>query len=139
MRISDWSSDVCSSDLLVVDRQLQGYELAGQVAEPAIVGRLEAERLHIRRLRRHHDADQLLCVRPVMALVQGLERSKFHGMASVMLRLLGGGEAAAFLQARCQGGAVPVDELAGAVLVLGRIGSGPTGRGSWWERWGQLV
>src|SRR3546814_10948230 len=102
MRISDWSSDVCSSDLLVVDRQLQGYELAGQVAEPAIVGRLEAERLHIRRLRRHHDADQLLCVRPVMALVQGLERSKFHGMASVMLRLLGGGEAAAFLPARCQ-------------------------------------
>src|SRR3546814_3343390 len=63
-----------------------------------------------------------------MALVQGLERSKFHGMASVMLRLLGGGEAAAFLQARCQGGAVPVDELAGAVLVLGRIGSGLIGR-----------
>src|SRR3546814_1512220 len=84
----------------------------------------------IRRLRRHHDADQLLCVRPVMALVQGLERSKFHGMASVMLRLLGGGEAAAFLQARCQGGAVPVDELAGAVLVLGRIGSGLIGRRS---------
>src|SRR3546814_8681803 len=45
-----------------------------------------------------------------------------------MLRLLGGGEAAAFLQARCQGGAVPVDELAGAVLVLGRIGSGLIGR-----------
>src|SRR3546814_12479196 len=102
MSIIYWVSTVCAPDL--------------------------AELLHIRRLRRHHDADQLLCVRPVMALVQGLERSKFHGMASVMLRLLGGGEAAAFLQARCQGGAVPVDELAGAVLVLGRIGSGLIGR-----------
>src|SRR3546814_5412080 len=78
---------VGAQQLLVVDRQLQGYELAGQVAEPAIFGRLEAERLHIRRLRRHHDADQVLCVRPVMALVQCLERSKLHGMASVMLRL----------------------------------------------------
>src|SRR3546814_10957089 len=89
----------------------------------------------IRRLRRHHDADQLLCVRPVMALVQGLERSKFHGMASVMLRLLGGGEAAAFLQARCQGGAVPVDELAGAVLVPG----GQIGRAACRARGGKYV
>src|SRR3546814_20318911 len=105
---------VGAQQLLVVDRQLQGYELAGQVAEPAIVGRLEAERPHIRHPRRHHDADQLLSVRPRMALVPGLERSKLHGVASVQLRLLGGRGTDAIPKARCQGGPGPVADTAGA-------------------------
>src|SRR3546814_15789436 len=40
MRISDWSSDVCSSDLLVADRILTGRQVGADIGETAFIGRL---------------------------------------------------------------------------------------------------
>src|SRR3546814_12057220 len=41
MRISDWSSDVCSSDLIVLGRQVDGGEIAAH--ERRGVGRVAAQ------------------------------------------------------------------------------------------------
>src|SRR3546814_3387380 len=60
MRISDWSSDVCSSDLLlgqiVIDDDGMGTVVAEELAHGAArVGRQELQRRRLRRGRGHHD------------------------------------------------------------------------------------
>src|SRR3546814_15849132 len=37
MRISDWSSDVCSSDLRLVERKVRGDEVDGELAAGGVV------------------------------------------------------------------------------------------------------
>src|SRR3546814_17862073 len=49
MRISDWSSDVCSSDLLLLSAALSGKRVVRlQGGDPSIFGRLTEQITHLR-------------------------------------------------------------------------------------------
>src|SRR3546814_5981838 len=64
MRISDWSSDVCSSDLRHIEILGQGLEAAGDLRDllHAVVGALVDRRLHELQVVDHDEAEAVLAL-----------------------------------------------------------------------------
>src|SRR3546814_7740341 len=79
MRISDWSSDVCSSDLCVPDPLF--YPKAGRRAVRFEIGRVDHDRLALGSLRcrqdLHHADEDAFVAPPLPAIVECLRRAMF--------------------------------------------------------------